>query len=418
MLVPTTFMGATFPVVSKINTTSLEELGSDVGDVYSINTLGAILGSLGAGFLLIPLFGVKATTFVAAGLNLAVSIAMILAAKSAVGKKWLVIGGAAFIISSSIGLLTQQSAYAHNFYRIGYYQSYEDYQEYKKQLKSIYFSDDIHGRIVVFEHPDGIRSLSNSGKFEGSNDSFDKQTTSLLALLPIMSAENPKSVLIIGLGTGFTTLAALGTPVGEVDTVEINKSVLQASRFFIGDVLENDPRSTVYVNDARNFLYTTEKRYDVISSEPSYPLSTHVSHLFTSEFYELAKSRLNEGGVYCQWLPRYILKREDSFMMFKTFQSVFPQTYVWASSVGENKAVDLMLIGVNGYRQIDPSAVTAAVQRATGNSFALEFYGGPSMIAAVTQDPAIPVNTDDKPLLEFVTPRNQIEFFQQSTKPF
>ena len=73
MLVPTTFMGATFPVVSKVNTAALDELGTDVGNVYSINTLGSIAGSLLAGFLLIPLIGVKATTFVAAALNLIVS---------------------------------------------------------------------------------------------------------------------------------------------------------------------------------------------------------------------------------------------------------------------------------------------------------------------------------------------------------
>jgi len=419
MLVPTTFMGATFPVVSKINTISLDELGTDVGNVYSVNTIGAILGSLGAGFLLIPLFGVKATTFVAAGLNLAVALIMLYTARSAVGKKWVATGVTALLLAGGIGLFTQQSAYAHNFYRIGDFESFGEYQAFKKELEEIYFADDIHGRIVVFEQTGGHRFLQNSGKIEGANSDYDKQTTSLLALLPILSAKDPKSVLIIGLGTGFTTLAALGTSVNEVDTVEINKAVVPASRLFVGDKIERDPRSTIYINDARNFLYTSGKLYDVISSEPSYPLSTHVSHLFTKEFYELAASHLNDGGVYCQWIPRYMLKDEDTLMMLKTFQSVFPQMYVWGSDIGENEAVDVILIGVKGGYALDPGKIESTIRQTAGSSFQFQFFADPNLVAELVKDPSVPVNVDDKPLLEFKTPRNQIEFYRQGErKPF
>ncbi len=89
MLIPTTFMGATFPVVTKINATSIEELGLEVGNVYSINTVGSILGSLGAGFILIPLIGVKATTFAAAGLNLLVASTMLVVSGSGIARRWL-----------------------------------------------------------------------------------------------------------------------------------------------------------------------------------------------------------------------------------------------------------------------------------------------------------------------------------------
>ncbi|NCO65602.1 MAG: hypothetical protein COW32_07720 [Candidatus Aquicultor secundus] len=91
MLIPTTFMGATFPVVTKIKATSLEGLGLDVGNVYSINTVGSIGGSFLAGFLLIPLIGVKGTTFVAAGLNLIVASSMLVMSRSEVGKRLLAI---------------------------------------------------------------------------------------------------------------------------------------------------------------------------------------------------------------------------------------------------------------------------------------------------------------------------------------
>lgn len=418
MIVPTTLMGATFPVVAKLNTSSLEELGIDVGSAYSVNTVGAILGSLGAGFLLIPILGIKATTFIAAGLNLVVSLTMLSIAKSDLSKKLLTVGGVALFAAILIGLFTGQAIYAHNFYRIADFQSYSDYQEFKKELKMLYFSNDIHGRIAVFEQPDGRRFLQNAGMVEGASSVYDKQTTSLFALLPIMSAKDPKSVLVAGLGTGYTSLAALSAPVDKVDIVEINKSVIPASRLFVGNMIEKDPRAKIYINDARNFIYTARKKYDVISSAPSYPLSTHVSHLFTKEYCELAKEHLNDGGTFCQWMPRYMLKDEDAMMMMKTFYSVFPQMYIWGSNLGDSEAVDVLLVGVKGNYKPDPAEVEKAIRQTGGKDFDFRLFGDSNTVRELVGDLPVPINTDDRPLLEFATPRNQIEFYQKGKGRF
>lgn len=413
MLVPTTFMGATFPVVSKIYTAALDELGSDVGNVYSINTLGSIAGSLSTGFLLIPLIGVKATTFVAASLNLAVALTMIVVSRRMIPRAYVAIGLAGLAAAIGLGAFSQQAAFAHSFYRIGDYSSYEEYEAYRDALVTRYFADDIHGRVVVFEAPDGERYLQNSGKIEGSTGLLDLQTTSMLALVPIHSADEPKSALVIGLGTGFTSKAALDAGIERVDTVEINASVLEASRLFVGDSVEVDPRSEIIIRDARNYLETTDHLYDVITSEPSYPLSTHVSHLFTKEFYELAKSRLSDEGVFCQWVPRYLLTDEDTLMMLKTFQQSFPQVYLWGSNEGQDEAVDMLLIGVNGTRSVDPEAVATAVRAESPIELDFGYFGSPEDVAAATAAPEILTNTDDRPLLEFRAPRNQIDFYRR-----
>ncbi len=179
MLVPTTFMGATFPVVSKVNTAALDELGTDVGNVYSINTLGSIAGSLLAGFLLIPLIGVKATTFVAAALNLIVSGAMFYVAGKLPGRRLVTVGLVGLAGAVAFGLVSQQEAFAHSFYRIGDFATFEEYEEYRDSIVTTYFADDVHGRVVVFETSDGERHLQNSGKVEGSTQELDRQTTSL-----------------------------------------------------------------------------------------------------------------------------------------------------------------------------------------------------------------------------------------------
>ncbi len=142
------------------------------------------------------------------------------------------------------------------------------------------------------------------------------------------------------------------------------------------------------MTDARNYLETTDRTYDVITSEPSYPLSTHVSHLFTQEFYELAKSRLNEGGVFCQWIPRYLLTDDDTLMMMKTFAEVFPNSYIWGSNQGGDEAVDMLLIGVNGDRALDPTAIDEAVRLSAPIALDFGFFGGPEEVAAAVADPA------------------------------
>ncbi|MCL6472420.1 MAG: fused MFS/spermidine synthase [Firmicutes bacterium] len=428
MLIPTTFMGATFPVVAKINTASIEELGNDVGNVYSINTVGSIIGSLGSGFLLIPLIGIKGTTFVAAGLNLFVSLTMIIVSKSSVARRSFMAGAAILVIVGTSAAAIHQPAITHNFYRIADYQTYDEYKEYMKNINTLFFADDIHGRVSVFEVPGGERSLVNDGKIEGSNTQYDRQVTSLLALIPIMSTRGAKSVLVIGLGTGLTAHAALSEPGVRVDIVEINRSVLQASRYFVGDSVEKNRRVQLFFNDARNYLFVTDKKYDVITSEPSYPVSTHVSHLFTKEFFELAAKRLNNGGVYCQWIPRYIMKNEDMLMMFKTFSSVFPQTYVWGANYGANEAQDVMLVGVNGDRNLNVKEIERAVREASQSRLSFDqlqfsFFADPSAVrklvcGTLPSGKPIPINTDDRPILEFVAPRNHIEFFDQGANGF
>ena len=411
MLAPTTLMGATFPVVTKIATQALDELGTEVGNVYSINTLGSIAGSLGTGFLLIPLIGVKATTVAAACVNIVVATVVWFVAGRRVTGKAVAVLGILLAGAFAAAFATSQAAFAHNFYRIGDFATSQEYEQYRDSLKTRFFADDVHGRVVVLEEPGGDLLLQNSGKVEGSTGPLDRQTTELLAHLPMASAVSTESVLVVGLGTGFTARAALEGGADSVNTVEINQAVVEASKLFVGDELESDPRHEVHVTDARNYLAATKEHYDVVTSEPSYPLSTHVSHLFTLEFYRLVESRLRDDGVFCQWIPRYLLRDEDTLMMLRTFAEAFPNVQVWGSNQGQDEAVDLLLIGIKGNRVPDPEAVHARVTDAIG-PLDFSYYAGAAEVAQATSDASVPINTDDRPLLEFRAPRNQIEFYR------
>jgi len=73
IIIPATLFGATWPVIAKTYST-IKNLGGDTGILYSFNSLGAALGSIAAGFLLIPLLGITKTSLFATSLNLLIAL--------------------------------------------------------------------------------------------------------------------------------------------------------------------------------------------------------------------------------------------------------------------------------------------------------------------------------------------------------
>ena len=87
MFVPTLFMGATFPCAIQIASTAMNRVGHDVGRIYSINTGGAIVGTVIAGFVLIPACGLQATLKLAVSLNLCLALALFIAPRWAIWRR-------------------------------------------------------------------------------------------------------------------------------------------------------------------------------------------------------------------------------------------------------------------------------------------------------------------------------------------
>jgi spermidine synthase len=69
LVIPTTLMGATLPILARFATRSLGAVGDKVGNLYSVNTAGAVFGTWLGGFYLLPIFGLWRTTIIAAGAN-------------------------------------------------------------------------------------------------------------------------------------------------------------------------------------------------------------------------------------------------------------------------------------------------------------------------------------------------------------
>src|SRR5215831_6958937 len=81
MILATLCMGATFPIASQLYSSKFTILGRSIGNIYSVNTVGAIVGSLVAGFVLMPLIGTERTILAGLFFNAAMALLLLTEAK-------------------------------------------------------------------------------------------------------------------------------------------------------------------------------------------------------------------------------------------------------------------------------------------------------------------------------------------------
>lgn len=411
MVLPTTAMGATYPLVME-SVGRRRELGGWAGRLYSSNTAGAIAGSLIAGFVLIPLVGLKGALISAAVLSAISAIVFSLLASR-------LSGAPLFWRSTEFGvlplallgllLIPAASGAPLGIGQVYFYESSEQYEHVAASSKILFEDEGVYSRVTVYEDPRGVRTLANGALDEGNSGDLDKATTTMLALAPAASSTSTQSALVIGLGTGYTSQAYTRLGFEHVTTVEINPQVIPAARFFIGPIPQNE-QWRVIVDDARAHLLTSTETYDAITSEPSWPWSSGVAALFTEEFMTAAKARLNPGGVYCQWLPNYLLEPEDVDMMYKTMRQVFPRVDVWAINFPDAAESELLLIGhvdasSPGTEEVSDRLASLLPIFSSENpivtSRTLSSYSRVRELEQVLEDPAVPLNTDDHSSLEY-----------------
>ena len=322
MLAPTLLMGALFPVVGRLHALRLENLGRRIGDIYAINTLGAIFGAFGAGFVLLPLLGTQKSLEVLAWINIAVG-AILLAANPAMRpvRKAGLIGALVAPVLLLAALLPA-----------GLFGELFQWSESNSRL--LYADEAPGGTVTVHETRDGKRILKVNGGGEVPTDYASIQTFRLLGNLPMILHLDPREVLVIAFGGGITLAAAERHKPERLDCVEIIPGVFEAARYFAqynryvfkrfaGSRLE------AIVDDGRNHVLRTGRRYDVIIGDATHPGTADSWVLYTEEFYQLCQKRLKQGGIVAQWLPLHGLSVEDYKMILRTFRAVYAHATLW-----------------------------------------------------------------------------------------
>lgn len=309
MFVPAVLFGLGFPAAVQAATRA-RGVSRAVGDLYAANTVGNVAGSIAAGLVLIPVLGTPVTFQLCAlanlfsglalapglfgGLTARVRVALVLLvvlfAVPDTTREWLprlAIGG-----FSRIKKLAWPDA--HRLVLAKWRHAIE------------FLEEDTTGTVVVTEK-DKVRALWVNGKVDASN-AGDMNTQLFLSLLPVTMLEKPRSVFVLGLGSGVTAGAALLDPtVEEVQACEISQGVLDAAHHFDDVNFQpwGDKRFRCAVDDGRHFLATHPRTYDVITMEPSNPWMAGIASLYTREFLTLCKSRLSPDGLMVQWTHLY-----------------------------------------------------------------------------------------------------------------
>lgn len=291
----TLFIGATFPLAVRIGARQAEQAAGVAGRIYTWNTAGAISGALLTGFFILPALGFGHT------LQLAMLVSIALAAGVAVisqpQRKWAVPGAVAMALLTLFALRFERPD------ELIYAQIPDD----KVQGAEYYYGVGRSATILMGDL-DGFFHLSSNGLSESAiarrGTAPVNNSQKWLSGLTTLARPDARSMLVVGFGGG-VALEGVAPHVTDLDVVELEPRVISANRAVSderGHDPLSDPRLNLVINDARNAVMLSGKRYDIIVSQPSHPWTGGASHLYTREFLALAKSRLNDGGVFLQWI--------------------------------------------------------------------------------------------------------------------
>ena len=264
-----------------------------------------------------------------------------------------------------------------------------------------------------------IQGVSNSG------DSISSlRYMRLQALLPLLiHKEEPRSALIVGLGTGITAGALLAySDLERRVVVELLPAVIRGANHFKGNLnVTRDPRITIRVGDGRHELLSDTERYDLITLEPPPPTAAGVVNLYSKEFYQIARDRLKPNGLFGQWWPLATQDEEHSRSLVKSFIEVFPYATLWTTElhetllVGSNQPIELRVPLIqNRFQQPDLMNVFREVGVLSPTDLLATYVTDRQGLENYARD-VLPV-TDDRPQLEYAPWIRKEEEFPQSTQ--
>ena len=296
---PVLVLGTVFPYLMKIEERHATSPGRSLGRLATINTIGAILGSLICAFLLLEHFGMWRSLQIIGIIYFLMALGM----PSVRGRAGMAVKGVS--VAGLILLFTGLNPA--RLPATGVLAERKD----EVMVKAWEGSD---CTVSVVRGKDGLAIKINSDYGLGSSNGRVRQACQ--AEIPLMLKPDAESVFFLGMGTGISAGAALSDRfprVKRVVTCELSPNVVAASKEYMTNVdgvdltngLFTDPRSTVLIEDGRHHLMATREKFDLIDSDLFVPYRSGAGSLYSLEHFENVKHRLKPGGIFVQWLPAY-----------------------------------------------------------------------------------------------------------------
>ncbi|HUT24286.1 MAG TPA: fused MFS/spermidine synthase, partial [Sumerlaeia bacterium] len=411
---PTFLMGMAFPVAARICVRHLRSIGSGTGKLYALNTVGAILGSFAAGFVLIPVFGLARGLLALGLVNVALGLVVLLANPAETPKRrsaWVALAAVAF----ALFYFRLPEAYC--------------FQELPEKHKLIAYREGPLATVSVAESSIGDRTIYVDNVGVAGTDRILLTDQKSLAHVPMLILENPRRVLTVGFGSGGASYSYLLYPELErVDCVEICRTVpefadvLKESNHGVldewrgGDIAQrafHDGRYRIIIDDVRSYLRFTNERYDIIATDCTDLRYKSNANLYDLEYFALCRQALAEGGMVVVWMPLGGLSPDLFASALKTFAEVFPEMTIWY--MHNEPTHYLLLLGTTEPLRISVSRMLERIRRpAVRKDLADVSLHQPEKILACFLAPAaafqdvfepLPVNTENHPILEFESPK-------------
>jgi len=273
--------------------------------LYGVNSAGAALGAVLAGFVLLPRLGTAGTLCVAA-------MMLFLCGMVWVEKRslWFALPLVCLAIwpvhrlpEASV-LLPQELAGGRNI------MAFED------AVSITHTVELLNGQRLL---------LSDLHRMDASTDPTAIAVQKNQARLPLLLFPQPQSILFLGLGTGITASASLVVPALDRTAVELSAGAIAAAETRFDRVNRGIMQHMRVVrDDARRFLRVTPKHYDIILGDLFHPDMVGRSALLSVQQFERGRKRLDAGGIYVQWLALNQFDAPSLKSVLSSFRKIFP----------------------------------------------------------------------------------------------
>jgi predicted membrane-bound spermidine synthase len=379
-----------------------------VGKVYSLDTAGGILGVLVAIHFFMPVFGLKYLLIVAGAVDIFTGLLFLWLRSDISNRKatfLFIAGSAAFLLIAIVFIHPNRTKMASGVYRFGIIDAAN---------KLFFHKDGKTATIAVHQSAYGSLTLTTNGKPDASvnvldRPSADESTQVLLGAIHMLYNYKASDIAIIGLGCGKTAHVALTNPfIRQLDVIEIEPAVYEAAAYFreyVGNIY-TDKRFRIHFDDAKSYFTRSGQKYDVIISEPSNPWVSGIGSLFSSEFYETVQKKLNNEGLFVQWIQTYEISIPLVASIMKSFSPCFDDYKVCLMNDG-----DIAVIGKKhgkleeNYTELFRNTILAAeldhVRIASENDLASRITGNKEMLEPFFAPIKVKPNSDYHPILEY-----------------
>ena len=369
-LLPATLLwGASFPLA--LAAARGREPARLVGGIYAANTVGGILGGIGFSIIFVPLLGTQQSQRLLVGISAAAALLVFVASVGKIRRTFLSVLGGAVVLAA---LVVVPVALACGIVKVpGELIAYGRYAvSWFGKIQILYTGEGMNSSVAVSESSDA-RNFHVSGKIEASSLPQDMRLQRMLGHIPALIHPRPRSVLVVGCGAGVTAGSFTVCPgVEKITICEMEPLVPKlAAKYFNKENFDvtSDPRTQIVFDDARHFVLTTTNQFDIITSDPIHPWVKGSATLYSREYFELVKSRLNPGGMVTQWVPLYESDTNTVQSEIATFFEVFPNGTIWSNDTG-GEGYDLVLLGQVGPSKINLDEIEDRITRPDGTALA------------------------------------------------